>query len=83
MAGSIVVPQFGLKTAPAAEKILAAAKVKSGSATPGKTVAGTITVDDLRAIAEYKMPDLNAASLEAACSMIAGTARSMGVVVVD
>ena len=72
---------FVLKTAPAAEKILAAAKVKSGSATPGKTVAGTITVDDLRAIAEYKMPDLNANDIEGAMRIIAGTAKNMGIAI--
>ena len=53
--------------------------LKSGSATPNKTKVATISKADLQKIAETKMPDLNAASLEAAMSMIAGTARSMGV----
>ena len=53
--------------------------MKSGSATPGKTVAGTITVDDLRAIAEYKMPDLNANDIEGAMRIVAGTAKNMGI----
>ena len=64
---------FILKTAPAAEMLM------SGSATPGKTVAGSITVDDLKSIAEYKMPDLNANDIEGAMRIIAGTARNMGI----
>ena len=60
-----------------------ACNIESGSGVPNKTKVGTITKEQLRKIAELKMPDLNAASVEAAMSMIAGTARSMGVVVVD
>ena len=56
-------------------------KTKSGSAVPNKTKVATISKADLQKIAETKMPDLNAASLEAAMSMIAGTARSMGITV--
>ena len=54
---------------------------ESGSGVPNKTKVATISKEDVRKIAETKMPDLNAASVEAAMSMIAGTARSMGVVV--
>ena len=60
-----------------------AAKIKSGSATPNKTKVATLTRAEVQKIAELKMPDLNAASIEAATSMIAGTARSMGITVTD
>ena len=72
---------FITKTPPAAVLLKKAAKIKSGSATPNKTKVATISKADLQKIAETKMPDLNAASLEAAMSMIAGTARSMGITV--
>ena len=72
---------FITKTPPAAVLIKKACNIQSGSAVPNKTKVATISIDDVRKIAETKMPDLNAASLEAACSMIAGTARSMGVTV--
>ncbi len=72
---------FITKTPPAAVLIKKACKIESGSGVPNKTKVATISQADLRAIAEQKMPDLNAASVEAAMSMIAGTARSMGVVV--
>ena len=58
-----------------------ACNIKSGSGVPNKTKVATISKDKLREIAEIKMPDLNAASIEAAMSMIAGTARSMGITV--
>ena len=58
-------------------------RFKSGSAAPNKTKVATISKEDLQKIAETKMPDLNAASLEAAMSMIAGTARSMGIQVAE
>ena len=58
-------------------------KIKSGSATPNKTKVATLTRAEVQKIAELKMPDLNAASIEAATSMIAGTARSMGITVTD
>lgn len=70
---------FVCKTAPAAEMILKAAGVQKGSATPKKSVAGTITADDLKKIAEYKMPDLNANDIEGAMRIIAGTAKNMGI----
>ena len=72
---------FVTKTPPAAVLLKKACKIKSGSATPNKTKVATISKADLQKIAETKMPDLNAASLEAAMSMIAGTARSMGITV--
>ena len=60
-----------------------ACSIESGSGVPNKTKVATISQEDVRKIAEAKMNDLNAASIEAAMSMIAGTARSMGVVVAD
>ncbi len=74
---------FITKTPPAAVLLKKACKLSSGSGVPNKTKVATIGKDALRAIAEQKMPDLNAASVEAAMSMIAGTARSMGIVVED
>ncbi|MBR3437675.1 MAG: 50S ribosomal protein L11 [Lachnospiraceae bacterium] len=72
---------FVLKTPPAAVLIKKACKIQSGSGTPNKTKVAVLSKADLRQIAETKMPDLNAASIEAAERMIAGTARSMGVTV--
>ena len=72
---------FITKTPPAAVLIKKACSIESGSGVPNKTKVATISKEDVRKIAETKMPDLNAASIEAAMSMIAGTARSMGVVV--
>ncbi len=74
---------FITKTPPAAVLIKKACGIESGSGVPNKTKVATITKDQIREIAEKKMPDLNAASVETAMSMIAGTARSMGVVVAD
>ena len=74
---------FITKTPPAAVLIKKAAGIESGSGVPNKTKGASLTQDQVRKIAEQKMPDLNAASVEAAMSMIAGTARSMGVTVVD
>lgn len=74
---------FITKTPPAAILIKKACKIESGSAKPNKDKVATITRDEVRRIAELKMPDLNAGSIETAMSMIAGSARSMGVVVVD
>jgi large subunit ribosomal protein L11 len=74
---------FVLKTPPAAVLIKKACKIESGSAKPNKTKVATITMAQVKEIAELKMPDLNAASLDAAISMIKGSARSMGVTVVD
>lgn len=70
---------FILKTPPAAVLIKKALNLKSGSSKPNKDKVATITNAQLREIAELKMPDLNAGSVEAAMSMIAGTCRSMGV----
>ena len=72
---------FITKTPPASVLIKKACKIESGSGVPNKTKVATISKAKLQEIAEMKMPDLNAASLEAAMSMIAGTARSMGIVV--
>jgi large subunit ribosomal protein L11 len=72
---------FVTKTPPAAVLIKKTLNLKSGSAAPNKTKVAKLSKADLRKIAELKMPDLNAASVEAAMSMIAGTARSMGVTV--
>ena len=74
---------FVLKTAPAAVLIRLAAGVSKGSGNPRKEKVGKITQDQLRQIAEVKMPDLNANDVEAAMKIIAGTARSMGVTVVE
>lgn len=74
---------FITKTPPAAVLIKKACGIESASGTPNKTKVAKITKAQVREIAELKMPDLNAASVEAAMSMVAGTARSMGVVVVD
>lgn len=74
---------FITKTPPAAILIKKACGIETASATPNKDKVAKIKKADVQKIAETKMPDLNAASLEAAMSMIAGTARSMGVVVED
>jgi len=72
---------FIIKTAPAAVQLLEAAKVKGGSGEPNRKKVASITWDQVKAIAEDKMPDLSAFTLESAMSMIAGTARSMGITV--
>jgi len=72
---------FILKTPPAAILLKKAVGLESGSGVPNKTKIATVSKAKVREIAELKMPDLNAASIEAAMSMIAGTARSMGIVV--
>lgn len=74
---------FITKTPPAAVLIKKACKIESGSGVPNKTKVATITKEQLQKLAEQKMPDLNAANIESAMSMIAGTCRSMGVVVED
>ena len=75
---------FITKTPPAAVLLKKACKLESASGTPGPGVKiATISKEEVRKIAELKMPDLNAASIESAMSMIAGTARSMGIVVED
>jgi large subunit ribosomal protein L11 len=74
---------FVLKTAPAAVLIRNAAGISKGSANPRKDKVGKITKDQLRQIAETKMPDLNALDIDAAMNILAGTARSMGVTIVE
>ena len=74
---------FITKTPPASVLIKKACKIESGSGVPNKNKVAKITKDQVKEIAERKMPDLNAANIETAMSMIAGTARSMGVVVED
>jgi len=74
---------FITKTPPAAVLIKKACKIESGSGVPNREKVARISKEDVKKIAEMKMQDLNAGSLEAAMKMIAGTARSMGVVVED
>ena len=74
---------FVTKTPPAAVLIKKACKIQKASGVPNKTKVAKISKEEIKKIAEMKMPDLNAASLESAMSMIAGTARSMGVTVED
>jgi large subunit ribosomal protein L11 len=71
--------EFEIKASPASVLIKTALKIESGSGVPNLTKVGTLTGDQLQAIAEEKMPDLNSGSVEAAMRVIAGTARSMGV----
>ena len=74
---------FVTKTPPAAVLLKKACNIKSGSGTPNKTKVAKISKEEIKKIAELKMPDLNAASIETAMSMIEGTAKSMGIVVED
>ena len=74
---------FITKTPPAAVLIKKACKIQSGSGVPNKTKVATITKAQVREIAEKKMPDLNAATIESAMSMVEGTCRSMGVTVTE
>ncbi|MBE5959044.1 MAG: 50S ribosomal protein L11 [Lachnospiraceae bacterium] len=74
---------FITKTPPAAVLLKKACKIQSGAANSKTTTVATISRDEVQKIAELKMPDLNAASIDAAISMIAGTARSMGIKVTD
>ena len=74
---------FILKTPPAAVLIKKELGLESGSGVPNRTKVGSLTKDQVRKIAELKMPDLNAATIETAMSMIEGTARSMGIKVED
>ena len=73
--------EFVTKTSPAAVQILQAAKIKSGSGEPNRDKVATVSWDQIKKIAEDKMADLNAFKVESAMKMIAGTARSMGIVV--
>ncbi|MGQ0480622.1 MAG: 50S ribosomal protein L11 [Pseudonocardia sp.] len=72
---------FALKTPPAARLLLKAAGVEKGSGEPHRTKVATVTMDQVREIANQKMPDLNANDIDAAAKIIAGTARSMGITV--
>ncbi len=72
---------FIIKTPPAAIQLLEAAKVKLGSAQPNRNKVGSVTWDQVRTIAENKMPDLNCFKIESAMKMIAGTARSLGITI--
>lgn len=72
---------FIIKTPPAAAQLMEAAKLKGGSSEPNRDKVGTVTWDQVRAIAENKMADLNCFTVESGMRMVAGTARSMGVVV--
>ena len=69
---------FVIKTPPASVLLLEASKIKKGSAEPNRVKVGSVTWDQVRTIAETKMPDLNALKVESAMKMVAGTARSMG-----
>lgn len=71
--------EFVIKTSPVAIQLLEITKLKSGSAEPNKNKVATVTWEQVKAIAEAKMPDLNAFTLESAMRMVAGTARSMGI----
>ncbi len=73
--------EFVIKTPPAAVQLLDAAKLKSGSKESNRSKVGTVSWDQVRSIAEIKMPDLNCFTIESAMSMVAGTARSMGILV--
>ncbi|MGB1019743.1 MAG: 50S ribosomal protein L11 [Flavobacteriaceae bacterium] len=70
--------EFVIKTPPAAVQLMEAAKAKKGSGEPNRNKVATVTWDQIRTIAEDKMPDLNAFTIESAMKMVAGTARSMG-----
>lgn len=72
---------FVIKTPPAAAQLMELAKVKAGSAIPNRNKVGTVSWDQVRDIAEGKMKDLNAFTVESAMKMVAGTARSMGITV--
>jgi large subunit ribosomal protein L11 len=72
---------FIIKTPPAASQLMEAAKIKMGSKEPNRNKVGSVTWDQVQAIAENKMPDLNCFTVESAMRMVAGTARSMGITV--
>lgn len=74
---------FEVKSPPAPVLLRQAAKIEKGSGVPNKQKVGTVTREQLRAVAEKKLPDLNCATIEAAERMVAGTARSMGIDIVD
>ena len=70
---------FVLKTTPTADLLKIATNIKNGSGTPNKVKVAKISKEEIRKIAEYKMPDLNANDVEAACKIVEGTARNMGI----
>lgn len=72
-----------IKTSPVTGLLLKAAGISKGSANPKTTIVGQVTKEQVRKIAEYKMPDLNANDIEAACKIVEGSARNMGIKVVD
>jgi large subunit ribosomal protein L11 len=72
---------FIIKTPPAAIQLMDAAKIKKGSDQPNRNKVGSVTWDQVRAIAENKMPDLNCFKIESAMKMVAGTARSLGITI--
>jgi len=72
---------FIVKTPPVAVQLIEFSKVKKGSAEPNRNKVGSVTWDDVKTIAQEKMPDLNAFTLESAMKMVAGTARSMGITI--
>ena len=74
---------YVIKTAPVAGLLLKAAGIKKGAANPKTTVVGTITTAQLKEIAEYKLPDLNANDIEGAMKIVAGSAKNMGIKIVD
>ncbi len=75
--------EYQVKSPPASVLLKDAAKVEKGSGLAGKETKGTVTREQVRKIAERKLPDLNATTVEAACRVVMGTARSMGIEVVD
>ena len=76
--GKVLPVEFVIKTPPAAVQLMEAAKAKKGSGEPNRQKVATVTWDQVKIIAEDKMPDLNAFTIESAMKMVAGTARSMG-----
>ncbi|MGX9363955.1 50S ribosomal protein L11 [Mycoplasma sp. 527] len=72
---------FKLFTSPTSYKLIQASKIKEGSGVPNKEKVGSITLEQLKEIAEYKMPDMNAITLEGAMHQVAGTAKNMGITV--
>lgn len=73
--------EFKLFTSPTSYKLIEAAKIKKGSGVANKEKVGSITIDQLRAIAEYKFPDLNTTKIDSAMKQVAGTAKNMGITV--
>lgn len=73
--------EFIIKTPPVAAQLLEVSKLKSGSAEPNRKKVGSVTWDQVKTIAQEKMPDLNCFTVESAMSMVAGTARSMGITI--